>query len=140
MRLGFSRTRIGQNVEANTSQPLPPFVPGRALIGDIDIGGLQRFGPQSSANLRLVQNVFSVQDDSRARRGQHLVKAGALAEHYQRQHGQPDVQPRHLLVRQPARVPENRADQLRRPDARRRDSIATGASRCSASTRRTSSA
>src|SRR5678815_3407913 len=54
-RLSFSRTSIGQNVEANTSQPLAPFVPGRALMGDIDIGGLKRFGPQSSGNLRLVQ-------------------------------------------------------------------------------------
>ncbi|MGH9314316.1 MAG: TonB-dependent receptor domain-containing protein, partial [Vicinamibacterales bacterium] len=82
-RLGFSRTRIGQNVEANTSQPLPAFVPGRAIMGDIDIGGLKRFGPQSSANLRLVQNVVSGQYDVTQVRGRHLVKAGGLAEHYQ---------------------------------------------------------
>ena len=82
-RLGFSRTRIGQNVEANTSQPLPPFVPGRAITGDIDIGGLKRFGPQSSADLRLVQNVFSLQDDLVHTRGRHLIKIGGLAEHYQ---------------------------------------------------------
>jgi Carboxypeptidase regulatory-like domain/TonB dependent receptor-like, beta-barrel len=82
-RIGFSRTRIGQNVEANTSQPLPAFVPGRATTGDIDIGGLKRFGPQSSADLRLVQNVFSVQDDVVRTRGLHLIKAGALVEHYQ---------------------------------------------------------
>ena len=82
-RIGFSRTRIGQNVFANTSQPLPVFVPGRASTGDIDIGGLKRFGPQSSANLRLVQNVFSFQDDFVHTRGRHLLKAGALVEHYQ---------------------------------------------------------
>jgi hypothetical protein len=82
-RIGFSRTRIGQNVEANTTQPLQPFVPGRAITGDIDIGGLKRFGPQSSANLRLVQNVFSLQDDLVVTRGRHLIKAGGLAEHYQ---------------------------------------------------------
>jgi Carboxypeptidase regulatory-like domain/TonB dependent receptor-like, beta-barrel len=82
-RIGFSRTRIGQNVEANTSQPLAPFVPGRAITGDIDIGGLKRFGPQSSANLRLVQNVFSVQDDLVRTRGRHVMKAGGLVEHYQ---------------------------------------------------------
>ena len=70
-RIGFSRTRIGQNVEANTAQPLAPFVPGRATMGDIDIGGLKRFGPQSSANLRLVQNVFSVQNDLVHTRGRH---------------------------------------------------------------------
>jgi hypothetical protein len=83
MRLGFSRTRIGQNVEANTSQPLPVFVPGRDSTGAIDIGGLRRFGPQSSANLRLVQNVFSLQEDLVQVRGRHLFKAGGLIEHYQ---------------------------------------------------------
>ncbi|HEV2762517.1 MAG TPA: carboxypeptidase-like regulatory domain-containing protein, partial [Pyrinomonadaceae bacterium] len=35
-RLGFSRTRVGQNVEANVSDALTPFVPGRDIIGDID--------------------------------------------------------------------------------------------------------
>ncbi len=62
-RFGYSRTRIGQNVEANLTPPLPPFVAGRGLVGDIDIGGMQRFGPQSSANLRLAQNVYSGQYD-----------------------------------------------------------------------------
>ena len=82
-RLGFSRTRIGQNVQANTSQPLAAFIPGRDSMGDIDITGLKRFGPQSSGNLRLVQNVFSLQNDLVHTRGGHVIKAGALAEHYQ---------------------------------------------------------
>ena len=82
-RIGYSRTRIGQNVQANTSQRLPVFIPGRDSMGDIDIGGLKRFGPQSSGNLRLVQNVFSAQSDFIHTRGRHVVKAGALAEHYQ---------------------------------------------------------
>jgi hypothetical protein len=82
-RLGISRTRIGQNVQANTSSALPTFIPGRDSMGDIDIGGLKRFGPQSSGNLRLVQNVFSLQNDLIHTRGRHLLKAGALAEHYQ---------------------------------------------------------
>ena len=82
-RIGFSRTRIGQNVEANTGTPLPPFVPGRALTGNIDVGGLLRFGPQSSANLRLVQNVFSFSHDYVHTRERHLLKLGALAERFQ---------------------------------------------------------
>jgi hypothetical protein len=52
-------------------------------MGDIDIGGLKRFGPQSSVDVRLVQNVFSFQDDLVHSRGRHLIKAGALVEHYQ---------------------------------------------------------
>ena len=83
MRIGFSRTRIGQNVESNTATPLPQFVPGRDFAGAIDIGGMKRFGPQSSANLRLVQNVFSVSNDLTHVRGLHTLKAGALVERYQ---------------------------------------------------------
>ena len=82
-RLGFSRTRIGQNVESNTTETLPEFIAGRGLPGSIDIGGMKRFGPQSSANLRLVQNVFSLQNDLVHTRGRHTIKAGGLAEYYQ---------------------------------------------------------
>ena len=82
-RIGFSRTRVGQNVEAHTTQALPEFVTGRGITGSIDVGGMRRFGPQSSANLRLVQNVFSLSNDLVHTRGGHVVKAGALAEHYQ---------------------------------------------------------
>ena len=82
-RLGFSRTRLGQNVESNTTEELPVFVPGRGFAGAIDIGGMKRFGPQSSANLRLVQNVFSLQNDLVHTRGRHTLKAGGLVERYQ---------------------------------------------------------
>ena len=82
-RGGYSRTRIGQNVQANTSAPLAPFIATRDIMGDIDIGGLRRFGPQSSGNLRLTQNVFAGQVDAVHTRGRHLIKSGALAEHYQ---------------------------------------------------------
>ena len=83
-RLGFSRTRIGQLVESNTAQPLPVFVPGRPFTGGIDIGGIPgRFGPQTSADVQLVQNVFSFQADTTTNRGAHLIKAGALVERFQ---------------------------------------------------------
>ncbi len=81
-RIGYSRTRIGQDVEANVSQNLQPFVPGRTMIGAIDIGGVPRFGPQSSVNLRLTQNVYNFEYAMVHSRGNHLIKAGALAEHY----------------------------------------------------------
>ena len=79
-RLGYSRTRVGQDVEADTT--LPPFVAGRPFIGNIDVGGLRRFGTQSSANLRLRQDVTSLQGDVVWNRGGHLLRMGALAEHY----------------------------------------------------------
>jgi outer membrane receptor protein involved in Fe transport len=81
-RISYSRTRIGQDIEANITQSLQPFVPGRDLVGDIDIGGIPRFGPQTSANLRLTQNVYSFEYGLIHSRGNHLIKAGALVEHY----------------------------------------------------------
>ena len=82
-RFGYSRTRIGQEVQANTSQPLQPFVPGRPSLGDIDVGGIPRFGPQISADVALGQDVFSLQGDVLLSRGLHTVTAGVLAERYQ---------------------------------------------------------
>lgn len=82
-RLGFSRTRITQAVEANTSQPLSPFIAGRDSMGSIDIGGMPRFGPQSSVNVQLVQNIIGFEYAWTQTRGRHLLKAGALIERYQ---------------------------------------------------------
>lgn len=82
-RIGFSRTHIGQDVEANVSRPLLPFVPGRDKIGNIDIAGIPRFGPQTSVNVTLTQNVFSFEYGLIHTRGRHLIKAGALVERYQ---------------------------------------------------------
>ena len=82
-RTSFSRTRVGQDVEANVSSPLQPFVPGQDKIGAIDIGGIPRFGPQISVNVSLVQNVFGFEYGLSYNRGRHLLKLGALAERYQ---------------------------------------------------------
>jgi hypothetical protein len=82
-RFGLSRTRIGQDVQANLSTNLPPFVPGRRSIGNIDIGGIPRFGPQVSVNVQLVQNVFSFSEGLVHTRGKHLLKVGSLIERYQ---------------------------------------------------------
>ena len=79
-RLGYSRTRLGQDILSNVD--LPPFVPGRSLVGDIDIGGIPRFGTQSSANLRLRQDVYAFHGDLVKARGRHLLKAGVLVERY----------------------------------------------------------
>ncbi len=82
-RVGFSRTRIGQDVQANLSTQLPPFVPGRRFMGNIDVGGLLRLGPQNSVDLKLVQNLFSFSEGLVHTRGKHLFKMGGLVERYQ---------------------------------------------------------
>ena len=84
LRGGFSRTGVGQDVQSNTSQPLTPFVTGRDMIGGIDIAGIPgRFGPQTSVNVTLVQNVWSLEPNVVHTRGRHLLKFGGLVEHYQ---------------------------------------------------------
>lgn len=82
-RAGFSRTRVGQTVQANLASELRPFIPGQSIMGDIDIGGLLRFGPQSSGNLRLTQNVWGFEDGLAWVYKKHELKFGALLEHYQ---------------------------------------------------------
>lgn len=83
LRFNFSRTRIGQAVESNTTQPLPPFIPGRDSLGNIDIGGIPRFGPQTSVSVKLTQNVFGGEYGAAHTRGRHLLKFGGLVERYQ---------------------------------------------------------
>jgi hypothetical protein len=80
LRAGFSRTNVGQEVEANA--PLQPFVPGRTLVGSIDIGGMPRFGTQSSAGVNLRQKIVGLEYGLTRSQGRHLFKAGALAERY----------------------------------------------------------
>jgi hypothetical protein len=80
LRGGFSRTNIGQQVFSEA--PLPPFVPGREMVGDIDIGGIPRFGPQSSAGVNIRQKVISLEYGFTHTRGRHVWKAGALGERY----------------------------------------------------------
>jgi hypothetical protein len=82
-RFGFSRTRIGQKVAANVPSTLSVFIAGRPSMGDIDIGGMPRFGPQSSVNVQLVQNVFGFEYGMTRTAGRHLLKSGLLIERYQ---------------------------------------------------------
>ena len=86
-------------------------------MGDIDIGGLRRFGPQSSGNLRLVQNVFSAQTDLVHTRGRHVIKSGALAEHYQDNMVNPTFSLGIFTFADLTALPRQPAGELRRPDA-----------------------
>ena len=82
-RGSFARTRIGQFVQANVPSTLGPFVPGRGIMGGIDVGGIPgRFGPQTSGNLKLVQNLFGFEHGMVRTGGRHTLKAGFLSEHY----------------------------------------------------------
>ena len=83
-RIGFSRTRIGQNVQANTSQPLPIFVRHARQHGRHRHRRPAALRPaelrQSAPGAERLQRA----ERSRSRRAaRHVLKAGALAEHYQ---------------------------------------------------------
>ena len=81
-RVGYSRTRVGQAVEANTTTPLAPFVPGREFVGNIDVGGLNRFGTQSSVDVRFLQQVLGLHYDTTIVSGRNLIKFGAIGERF----------------------------------------------------------
>ena len=83
LRFGFSGTEIGQDVEANLENPVAPFVSGRPTLGNIDIGGIPRFGPQISANVNLKQDVYSLEYGLSRTWQNHLFEAGVLAERYE---------------------------------------------------------
>ena len=83
IRAGFGRTRVGQNVRADVPAEVRPFAPGQQTMGAIDIGGVPRFGPQITGNLRLTQNVWTLEDSVGYDLGRHELKFGALVEHYQ---------------------------------------------------------
>jgi len=84
VRVGFSRTRIAQNVQSTVPSSLQPFVPGKSMIGGIDIGGIPgRFGPQTSVDVRLTQNVYGFEEGLAHTRGRHDLRIGGLAERYQ---------------------------------------------------------
>ena len=89
----------GRTSRRTSRNPLPPFVPGRDIIGDIDIGGIPRFGPQTSGNLRLVAERLRrrVQPRPQPRPSSH--QGGRARRALPGQHGQPDLQPRHLHLR-----------------------------------------
>jgi hypothetical protein len=82
LRFNFARTRVGQNVQDTSAAPLPAFVAGRPFVGNIDIGGLPRFGPQTSADVQLEQKILGLEYGLVHARGRHVWKAGALVERY----------------------------------------------------------
>ena len=69
------------------------------MMGDIDIGGMLRFGPQSSGNLRLTQNMTGLEDGLALIRGAPRIKIGGLLEHYQDNMFNPTFGARHLHFR-----------------------------------------
>ena len=80
-RIGYSRTRIGQNVQAIPRPPCRPSSQRATAVGNIDVAGCAA-SAHRVRQLRLVQNVFSAQSDDVHNRGR-TCQGGALAEHYQ---------------------------------------------------------
>ena len=134
-RLSFSRTRIGQDVEANTSQPLCAL---RARPVDHGRHRHRRAPALRAAELGRTcawcRTCSASRTTSCTSRGRHLIKAGAPRRALPGQHGQPDLQPGHLRLPEPERVPAQSCRTTSSASRRKRSSTATGASRCSGST------
>ena len=114
-------------------------MPGRDFIGNIDVGGLQRFGTQASVDVRFLQQVTSLSADMVWTRGRHLLRGGALAEHYEQDMVNPTFSLGTYSFANLRALMENRADQLHWPHARRQLPAANGRSGWPAVTSRTSS-
>ena len=81
-RFNFARTHTGQDVEANVGAGVLPFVTGVPSLGNIDIGGIPRFGPQISGNVQLNQDVIGGEYHLTSIRGNHTWKMGGGVEQY----------------------------------------------------------
>ena len=94
-RFGYSRTRIGQNVEANldvaAAAVRQPAASWSATSTSAACSGSVR---RRSANLRLAQNVYSGQYDVTHTRGRASAQGRRPRRALPRLHDQPDLQPR----------------------------------------------
>ena len=109
-------------------------MPGRAFVGNIDVGGLNRFGTQSSVDVRFLQQVFGLQGDLTTTRGRHLLKFGGLAERYLQDMVNPTFSLGTYSFANLRAFLENRRDQLHRPDAARAVRSLLAVLDCSAAT------
>ena len=117
-RFGYSRTRIGQNVEANLTPSLPPLSPAAnssATSTSAACSGSVRRARRTCVSRR-TSTAASTTSPTRAAR--HLFKAGALVERYRDFMTNPTFSLGHLHVRERARVPREPRDPVRRADAR----------------------
>ncbi len=116
-RFGYSRTRIGQDVEANTLQPLPPFVPGRPVArghrhrghSALRAADLRRRLPASG---RLLSPGRPPPEPREAHRHRRRSR-GAVPQ----RRVQPDVQPGALRLRESRGLPREPPPALHRPHA-----------------------
>ena len=81
-RFSYSRTNIRQESPSGISGPQFSFIPGLE-IGNISVGGLTPFGPDSPSPFAGKQNIFTWSDDLFYTRGRHSLKFGTLINRYQ---------------------------------------------------------
>jgi carboxypeptidase family protein/TonB-dependent receptor-like protein len=81
-RVSFSRTNLLYLSPSGLIGPQYSFVPGFE-IGNITIGGVSPFGPDSPSPFSGKQNIFTYSDDMFLTRGRHSFKFGTLINHYQ---------------------------------------------------------
>ncbi len=81
-RVSFSRTNLLYESPSGIIGPQFSFLPGKE-IGNISIGGVSPFGPDSPSPFSGKQNIFTYSDDMFLTRGRHSFKFGTLINHYQ---------------------------------------------------------
>ena len=120
-RFGFSRTRIGQNVEANTSHAAAAVrARPRHASATSTSAACSASGRRARRTCGWCRTCSACQDDVDAHARPPPAEGRRAGRALPGQHGQPDVQPRHLHLRQPARVPREpcrRASSASTPEA-----------------------
>lgn len=81
-RVSFSRTNLLYVSPSGIIGPQYSFLPGKE-IGNISIGGVSPFGPDSPSPFSGKQNIYTYSDDMFLTRGRHSFKFGTLINHYQ---------------------------------------------------------
>lgn len=82
IRVGYSRTNIGQtDAGPRSASASLAVVPGRPMP-QLVIGGMPNFGTLTAPTTRAIQNLWSIADEVAVTRGAHLLKAGASLDHY----------------------------------------------------------
>jgi len=81
-RVSLSRTVQLYESPSGISGPQYSFITGQE-IGNISIGGVTPFGPDSPSPFAGKQNIFTYSDDLFLTRGRHSLKFGTLINHYQ---------------------------------------------------------
>ena len=117
-RLGYSRTRVGQAGRGqHRRRRCSRSCPGARLSATSTSAASTASARRARSTCAFSSRCSACRASVARSHGRHLLGVGGACRALPAGHGESDVQPRHLLVRQPARVSREPRHQLHRPHA-----------------------